>query len=81
MFPVHGGIYSLRENSEAITQSPLMSYIYKNICTCIQKYMYLNLGQSDPDRERLRKGLKRKNFMRTFSFISSPCITRMTVFF
>ena len=45
------------------------------------KYMYLNLGQSEPDRERLRKGLKRKNFICTFSFISRPYITRMTGIF
>ena len=64
-----------------ITQSPLKSYIFKNICTCIQKYMYLNLGQSEPDRVRLRKGLKRKNFLRVFSFISRPRITRMTGIF
>ena len=55
--------------------------LYKNVCTCIQKYMYLNLGQSEPDRERQRKGLKRKNFIRTFSFISRPCMTRMTAIF
>ena len=29
--------------------------------------MYLNLGQSEPDRERQRKGLKRKNDICTFS--------------
>ena len=43
--------------------------------------MSLNLGQSEPDRERQRKGLKRKNFIRTFSFILSPCITHMTGIF
>ena len=40
--------------------------------------MYLNLGKSNPDRERQWKGLKRRNFICTFSFISSPCITRKT---
>ena len=64
-----------------ITQSPLKSYIFKNMCTCIQKYMYLNLGQLEPDRVRLRKELKCKNFIRVFSFISRPRITRMTGIF
>ena len=43
--------------------------------------MYFNLGQSEPDRERQRKGLKRKNFIRTLSFVSSPLITCMTGIF
>ena len=47
----------------------------------MQKYMYLDLGQSEPDRERLQKGLKRKNFICTFSFMSRSCITHMTGIF
>ena len=43
--------------------------------------MYFNLGQSEPDRERQRKGLNCKNFIRTFSSISSTSITGMAGIF